>query len=155
MKCIKCGTDNKLKDRTANRGRCLRCNHQFAFEPTAMTGVKITDPMFAKAIADISVNDTLFFTPKQLFYLLDKRSRPKSKEAFYTLPGYICTNIVGSIFLLMLIYILFPGGSIDFIWGMFVINSLLLSGTFKLAVLASIRTKNARNWPKICKFGEE
>jgi hypothetical protein len=96
-----------------------------------MTGVKITDPMFAKAIADISVNDTLFFTPKQLFYLLDKRSRPKSKEAFYTLPGYICTNIVGSIFLLMLIYILFPGGSIDFSWGMFVINSLLLSGTFQ------------------------
>jgi hypothetical protein len=94
MKCINCQTDNNLKARTANRGRCLRCNHQFAFEPTAMTGVKITDPMFAKAIADISVNDTLFFTPKQLFYLLDKRSRPKSYEAFYTIPGYLCINIV-------------------------------------------------------------
>ena len=47
MKCINCQTDNKLKDRTANNGRCLRCNHQFAFEPTAMIGVKITDPMFA------------------------------------------------------------------------------------------------------------
>ena len=149
MKCINCQTENNLKARTANRGRCLRCNHQFAFEPTAMTGVKITDPMFAKAIADISVNDTLFFTPKQLFYLLDKRSRPKSKEAFYTLPGYICTNIVGSIFLLMLIYILFPGGSIDFIWGMFVINSLLLSGTFKASRSSKYpykkRQKLARN----------
>jgi DNA-directed RNA polymerase subunit RPC12/RpoP len=89
MKCINCQTDNNLKDRTANRGRCMRCNHQFAFEPTAMTGVKITDPMFAKAIADISVNDTLFFTPKQLFYLLDKRSRPKIYDQFYTIPGYL------------------------------------------------------------------
>lgn len=36
MKCINCGTDNKLKDRTANQGRCLKCNHLFAFEPTSM-----------------------------------------------------------------------------------------------------------------------
>src|SRR4028119_932107 len=101
MKCINCQTDNKLKDRTANRGRCLRCNHQFAFEPTAMTGVKITDPMFAKAIADISVNDTLFFTPKQLFYLLDKRSRPKFYQGLYTVTGYLIVNIVGGIFFLL------------------------------------------------------
>jgi hypothetical protein len=130
MKCINCQTDNKLKDRTANRGRCLRCNHQFAFEPTAMTGVKITDPMFAKAIADISVNDTLFFTPKQLFYLLDKRSRPKIYDQFYTIPGYLIINIVSSIFVLILILNLFSGGSIAFILGMFVINSLLIAGTF-------------------------
>ncbi|NJL68354.1 MAG: hypothetical protein HC894_19690, partial [Microcoleus sp. SM1_3_4] len=65
MKCINCQTDNKLKDRTANRGRCKQCNHPFVFEPTSMIGVKITDPMFAKAIADVSVNDTLLFTQKQ------------------------------------------------------------------------------------------
>jgi hypothetical protein len=129
MKCINCQTDNNLKDRTANSGRCKQCNHRFAFEPTTMTGVKITDPMFAKAIADISVNNTLFFTPKQLFYLLDKRSRPKS-EMFDTLPGYIYTNIGCGIFLLILIFLILPGWSIDFIWGMFVINSYLLLGTF-------------------------
>lgn len=130
MKCINCQTDNKLKDRTANRGRCLRCNHQFAFEPTAMTGVKITDPMFAKAIADISVNDTLFFTPKQLFYLLDKRSRPKIYDQFYTIPGYLIINIVLGIFVLPLTLNQFSGGSIALILGMFVINSLLIAGTF-------------------------
>ena len=130
MKCINCKTENNLKARTANRGRCLRCNHQFAFEPTAMTGVKITDPMFAKAIADISVNDTLFFTPKQLFYLLDKRSRPKIYDQFYTIPGYLIINIVSSIIVLILTLNLVSGGSIAFFLGMFVINSLLIAGTF-------------------------
>ena len=147
MKCINCGTDNKLKDRTANRGRCLRCNHQFAFEPTGMTGVKITDPMFAKAIADISVNDTLFFTPKQLFYLLHKRSRAKS-EVFETLPGYIYTNIGCGIFLLILILIIFPGGSIYFIWEMFVINSVLLLGTFNASRSSEYPYKKRQKFAK-------
>jgi xanthosine utilization system XapX-like protein len=129
MKCINCQTDNNLKDRTANSGRCLRCNHQFAFEPTAMTGVKITDPMFAKAIADISVNDTLFFTPKQLFYLLEKRSRPKIYDEFYTIPGYLIINIVSGIFAFMWTLTQFSEWSIAFIWVIFV-NSLLLSATF-------------------------
>ncbi|MGJ5631573.1 hypothetical protein [Nostoc sp. CALU 1950] len=79
MKCINCGTDNKLKDRTANQGRCIKCNHPFAFEPTSMSNVQITDPFFAKAIADISANNTLFFTPKQLLYFLDNRFRKNSK----------------------------------------------------------------------------
>lgn len=148
MKCINCGTDNKLKDRTANSGRCLRCNHQFAFEPTAMTGVKITDPMFAKAIADISVNDTLFFTPKQLFYLLDKRSRPKS-EVFDTLPGYIYSNIGCGMFLLIPILIIFRGVSIEyFIWGMFVINSLLLLGTFNASRSSQYPYKKRQKYAK-------
>ncbi|MBW4507140.1 MAG: hypothetical protein KME64_11590 [Scytonematopsis contorta HA4267-MV1] len=81
MKCINCGTDNTLKDRTDNQGRCKNCNHLFVFEPTQMTGFKITDPMFAKLIADISVNNTLFFTPKQLFYLLDNRFRKRSTSS--------------------------------------------------------------------------
>jgi hypothetical protein len=74
MKCIQCDADNNLNDRTANQGRCKSCNHPFAFEPTTM-GYKIrfTDGFFAKALADISANDTLYFTPKQLLYLLEKR----------------------------------------------------------------------------------
>jgi hypothetical protein len=75
MKCIQCETDNNLKDRTANFGRCSSCNHQFAFEPTAMATVKVTDPMFKKNIDELSANNTLFFTQKQLIYSLDKRLR--------------------------------------------------------------------------------
>jgi len=132
MECIKCGTENKLKDRTTWGGRCSckKCNHQFAFEPTAMTGVKITDPMFAKAIADISVNDTLFFTPKQLFYLLDKRSRQKIYDGLLTVPGYLILNVFFGIFVAIFTGPLFSGGSLAFIFVMFVINSLLIKGSF-------------------------
>lgn len=81
MKCISCGTDNKLKDRTANMGRCKSCNHPFAFEPTAMpAATKLTDPFFAKSITDLSANHTLFFTPRQLYYLLDKRLRSNASK---------------------------------------------------------------------------
>ncbi|BDI17668.1 hypothetical protein ANSO36C_34700 [Nostoc cf. commune SO-36] len=45
-----------------------------------MSNIKITDSFFAKAIADISVNNTLFFTPKQLLYFLDNRIRKKSNS---------------------------------------------------------------------------
>ncbi|MHC0066558.1 hypothetical protein ACWATR_27170 [Nostoc sp. UIC 10890] len=99
MKCINCGTDNKLKDRTANQGRCIKCNHPFAFEPTSMSNVQITDPFFAKAIADISANNTLFFTPKQLLYFLDNRFRKNSKSIsrFGWLFPFIFFNLLTSI----------------------------------------------------------
>ncbi|MGQ4649351.1 hypothetical protein [Lyngbya aestuarii] len=73
MKCVRCGTDNKLKERTANFGSCKNCGHSFSFEPTSMGSVKFTDAFFAKTITDISAENTLFFTAKQLFYLLNKR----------------------------------------------------------------------------------
>ncbi|MBE9105470.1 hypothetical protein IQ229_11115 [Nostoc cf. edaphicum LEGE 07299] len=99
MKCINCGTDNKLKDRTANQGRCIKCNHLFAFEPTSMSNVQITDPFFAKAIADISANNTLFFTPKQLLYFLDNRLRKNSKSIsrFGWLIPFLIINLVTSL----------------------------------------------------------
>jgi hypothetical protein len=49
-----------------------------------MNGVKITDAMFAKAISDISVNDTLFFTLQQLCYFFGKRFKQKIPRVFYT-----------------------------------------------------------------------
>ena len=84
MKCIKCKTDNNLRDRRINSGRCKRCLHQFVFESTTINGVKINDAMFAKAIADISVNDTLYFTSQQLRYFLGKRFKQKIPRVFYT-----------------------------------------------------------------------
>ena len=78
MKCINCGTDNKLQYRRATKGRCIKCNHPFVFEPTSMGTAKITDSMFAKTLADISASYTLYFTPKQLLYFLDSRVRKKA-----------------------------------------------------------------------------
>ena len=75
MKCINCGEDNNLKDRTDHAGRCKQCNHPFAFEPSTETNqkLKFTDKFFEKAINDLSVTGSLYFTPKQLHYFLDRR----------------------------------------------------------------------------------
>jgi hypothetical protein len=75
MKCVQCNTDNNLRDRTNNSGRCKQCNHPFLFDPTTITDKKIafTDSFFKKAIEDISSQNMLFFTPKQFLYLIDKR----------------------------------------------------------------------------------
>ncbi|WP_254434383.1 hypothetical protein [Dolichospermum sp. UHCC 0352] len=104
MKCINCGTDNKLKDRTANQGRCLKCNHPFVFEPTTMGTVKITDPMFTKVINDISANNTLFFTPKQLLYFLDSRLRKKSFQSLGFVGSYLFLNIWCTVFFSNMIF---------------------------------------------------
>ncbi|NEP79408.1 MAG: hypothetical protein F6K39_15290, partial [Okeania sp. SIO3B3] len=75
MKCVKCQTDNNLKERTEAGGRCKNCNHPFAFDPQA--GSKFTDILFNNSIQTISSEKTLFFTPKQLWYFLEKRLRKK------------------------------------------------------------------------------
>ena len=74
MKCVNCGTDNKLRDRKESNGRCKQCHHQFTFEPTDMGAFKITDAMFSKTLADISVNYTL-----QVYIFIEVRElmRPK------------------------------------------------------------------------------
>ncbi|MCL1463956.1 hypothetical protein [Argonema galeatum] len=75
MKCVQCGTDNILRDRTNNSGRCKQCNHPFVFEPTTVTDrtLAFTDQFFKKAIEDISSQNMLFFTPKQVLYFIDRR----------------------------------------------------------------------------------
>jgi hypothetical protein len=96
MKCIQCETDNTLKDRTDSGGCCKSCNHRFAFEPTTMKPLKVTDPLFKKTIDDLSANNTLFFTPKQLSYALDKRLRRSpaiSGAGCLSIPIYIFTNL--------------------------------------------------------------
>jgi hypothetical protein len=98
MKCINCGTDNKLKDRTANQGRCLKCNHPFVFEPTSMLNVKITDSMFSKTLADISASHTLYFTPKQLLYFLDSRVRKKAFQPIVFWSSYLFLNVWVTLF---------------------------------------------------------
>lgn len=79
MKCIACGAENNLRDRTEHRGRCSKCHHPFVFEPTTMTPpARFTDGFFAKAIADLSAENTLFFTPEQLYYFLNRRLKRKA-----------------------------------------------------------------------------
>ena len=141
MKCIQCKTDNKLKDRQANQGRCKNCNHPFAFEPTKMGKIKFTDPFFAQALQDISANNTLFFTPKQFLYLLDRRLKRKK-----------ASNILGLVFNYLFFSFWIPGffggllllllGNIAFLlvlilWNIFCIRYLLkLSNSTQLSITA-------------------
>jgi hypothetical protein len=93
MKCIQCLTDSDLKTRIANQGRCKYCHHPFAFEPTTMGAkLRFTDGFFAKALADISANETMYFTRRQLLYLLEKRLVRKARFS-----GFSCVTV----FLLM------------------------------------------------------
>jgi hypothetical protein len=110
MKCIQCQLDNNLKDRTANFGHCSSCNHKFAFEPTTMTTVKITDPMFKRTIDELSANNTLFFTQKQLAYFLDKRLRRSNIDIFETLSSYIYSCVLLYISRDFVNHFLFPLG---------------------------------------------
>lgn len=124
MKCINCGTHNYLRDRRANSGRCKRCQHRFVFESTTINRVKITDAMFAKAIADISVNDTLFFTPQQLCYFFCRRLKQKSPKVFYTTSTHVTVDQP-------------PNGIVWVVFGWLIIalglfSSVLLSSTLSI-----------------------
>jgi hypothetical protein len=150
MKCIRCGTDNNLQDRTAHFGRCSNCNHPFVFEPTTMKDVKITDPLFQKAIADISANNTLFFTPKQFLYFLDKRIKNKllllvsigdielHPSFQYILYFIIIGSVLGFLPIIKIIEYLWPtikiiGYSIikfDYFWALICVNIYLICDLF-------------------------
>lgn len=100
MKCIKCQTDNKLKERTENRGRCIKCHHPFTFAPKGGSSAKFTDVFFANVIAKTSVNNTLFFTPRQLYYMLESRRLTTTKKV----QGCGCVLIVISIVSLIIFF---------------------------------------------------
>ena len=114
MKCVNCGVENNLKERTANQGRCTNCNHTFAFEPKSTDAkYKFTDPFFQKIITDISVNNTLFFTRKQFFYALERRISKKNSQVsgwkifglLLIFPVAIFSNGISIVFGLLIIFI--------------------------------------------------
>ena len=56
MKCLIWETQNNLKVRTENGGRCKNCNHPFVFDP--QRGRKFTDIFFSNSIQTISSANT-------------------------------------------------------------------------------------------------
>ena len=113
MKCVKCQTDNKLKERKENNGKCSSCKHEFTFDPKLSDS--FTDPFFAKTISAISVNDSLYFTPRQFYYFFNARKYP----AKLLWPGFVALGLgifaflvlpwaLGFIFLAMAIVLWLP-----------------------------------------------
>jgi hypothetical protein len=70
MKCIYCGTDSRLRDRTARR--CPNCRHPFAFEPTKDPH-RVTDGQFKNAIERVSGGGAVRFTEQNLWYEFNRR----------------------------------------------------------------------------------
>ncbi|MEW6213378.1 MAG: hypothetical protein AB1631_34100 [Acidobacteriota bacterium] len=151
MKCIKCQTDNKLKDRAATGGRCMKCRHPFTFDPKvassgtvalfdkATAGANFTDVFFANVIAKTSVNNTLFFTPRQLYYMLESRRLTTTKKV----QGCGCLLTVISI---VSIIVFFSTRSAIFLFGFF---ALLAAG---IALMReSVAKRLIRSRPKEAK----
>ncbi|HEU4562660.1 MAG TPA: hypothetical protein VFS20_32825 [Longimicrobium sp.] len=70
MKCIHCGTDSKLRERSD--GRCPRCQHRFAFEPTS-DSLRVTDGQFKNAVDRVSSDGKVLFTERHLWYEFNRR----------------------------------------------------------------------------------
>ncbi|NET30365.1 MAG: hypothetical protein F6K01_35195, partial [Okeania sp. SIO1I7] len=122
MKCVKCKTDNNLKERTEAGGRCKNCNHPFVFDPKA--GSKFTDIFFNNSIQTISSENTLFFTPKQLWYFIEKRLEIQNITPFVNVfASSFLLAIAGNIGAAMEFYFLSP------IIGFLILISFLIWGS--------------------------
>ena len=74
MRCMQCNTDNRLRERIRNAGRCKNCRHPFVLGATRRPSPpRLTDVFFQRTIANISANGSLSFTRQQLFYHLNRR----------------------------------------------------------------------------------
>jgi hypothetical protein len=74
MKCIKCSAENNFQEQASSIGRCKNCQHPFVFVANSMLPTTIlNDCFFYQLLDEISAKKTLFFTPHQLYYLLNKR----------------------------------------------------------------------------------
>ncbi|MEH2071715.1 MAG: hypothetical protein V7K47_26780 [Nostoc sp.] len=106
-----------------------------------MGKVKITDPMFAKVLSDISANNTLFFTPKQLFYFLNLRLG--SKSVF---------SIFSSLFSYLFLSLIIAFASANFtsvnqeiiVLALFIFNSFYIFNIFKNSDSSKLSPKNRR-----------
>lgn len=101
MQCIKCNTDNKLKERKDSGGVCKNCRHEFAFDPRQMPGVNFTDKFFQAMLQKLSVNNTLFFTSRQLYYFFNQQLDKKKIDLLRALAAFaLLASVAFSIFMI-------------------------------------------------------
>ncbi|MCS6777969.1 MAG: hypothetical protein RMJ43_13745 [Chloroherpetonaceae bacterium] len=115
MKCIHCGGDTPYRARQFSR-RCAHCLHPFAFEPRNPDTPGITDGLFQKVLRDLSGNDRLYFTERQLFYEWDRRL---VHRAYWRDPwGWVTfLSITGGIAVAVPLFFVGPFGVIPLVLG--------------------------------------
>ena len=82
MKCIYCDSDTKYQTRQSNGRRCGACGHAFAYEPKS-DPLSIADKRFQRILRNVSGDDTLFFTERELWY---EFSRNLWRKPFWKAP---------------------------------------------------------------------
>jgi hypothetical protein len=127
VKCIKCDADNNLKDRKVNHGKCKNCRHVFAFDPKVMPGVDFTDKFFQQTIHNLSVNNSLFFTPAQFYFFFNQRRNAKKPNPLKVGGGCVLAGA------LALNVVLYAATGFSFVWFI----PLLLVAALALALLVS------------------
>jgi hypothetical protein len=132
VKCIRCDADNKLKDRQAGSGRCKGCGHPFAFDPKVMPGVDFTDKFFQHALAALSADGSLFFTPRQFYYFFNQRLDAKRSDR-WRLAGLAA--LIGSGVLTLALF--WAGVPFTLLW----FAPLLLVAACGVALLASAKLR--------------
>jgi hypothetical protein len=116
-----------------------------------MGTVKLTDPFFAKAIADISANNTLYFTPKQLFYLLDKRF--KKRILGTSLLVYLISNFFAITFCGFILFALIEKSFfITFISVFTIVNIILINLFYRESKSAEFNSQQRQNTAKKLKI---
>ena len=106
MKCIRCQTDSKYKDRKV-RAYCLSCGEKFAFEPKTDRWT-VSDGMFKRVIDDVSAKGALYFTEKQIYYEFNRRLLKRMPAGIVGGIALGAVSTVGSVFLAATSASLFP-----------------------------------------------
>lgn len=122
MKCIKCDKDNNLRERTEHNGLCAQCKHPIVFDPKIHIDIPLTDISVQKAIEIISVNHTLQFTEKQLYYYLNNRLYQAARRN--TRGCLIATGIVFSMLSIVLLILGLSGSPLLGLFGFLLFLSL-------------------------------
>ena len=139
MECINCNTKNSLKERNENQGQCKKCDHQFVFDSAEMEfRSEITDALFEELIAEISIDSTLYFTPVQLYYLLEKTLRSNSTQINPTV-SYLCW---GGLLVFIIIWI---ANWLSFYLDLVVPIVAILYTTFAIIILAQSAISSQTN----------
>ena len=139
MKCINCNAKNSFNERNENQGQCKRCNHQFVFDSAEIEfKSEITDALFEESIAEVSIGNTLYFTPIQLYYLLEKRLRSNPAQINPTV-GYLCW---GGLLVFTIIWI---ANWLKFYLDLVVPVVAILYTIFAIAILTQAATSSQTN----------
>jgi hypothetical protein len=118
MKCIYCSNDAKRSERA--EGKCPKCGHRFALDPTGND--TLTDRAFQAAIERVSSGGTVRFTSRHLYYEL-----ARGKRGSRAIPWVMAALTLGSA-LLCFSSLFFLAGVLLFGSGIWVCRPSKLSG---------------------------